>query len=737
MSIEEKPPAGDAAKGADGSTHNKFTAEGNTKQALGFIFRELANDRIWVTSDQNKAPCNNSGEPFNGYNKPDTILMTYAEAQAVADKFNLPNIGVIFPATGIVRDGYRLLCLDGDEVTGYRKYRPEKPGKPGCSAITFDPATDGAEVLNKVPLVAQLPATVWEASVSNTGFHGFLWVKEEQAAPYWGRNGATLDGCAHVDTFIAGKKPRHLIVTGVLLGNCGRIAKVDDITLLKPLLQLANAAKGAPELLISGEGKPIDLTALEWLDREQRILVTEVGKGGGIDRSKYMHGFAIKLIDHCIPIPDILASLCDNEATADYLLDHRNQDPVAAVEFARYEIARAYEKSKLFLQHTLMKYYPAWGDGELLVDPDKAPAPEALCTSMSDFMKARKPQQVLVDGILYKGDHNAAMGHPNAGKTAGILDMALHVALGLAFGKHAVKQDKVVYIAGEDPDGIRRRIKLWCLKRGIKDDALDGRLLIVQRPVLDNEVDVTRLQAELETILPGLMIVDTFSANYGGESEDKATEVKKWMKMIREEFVTRSKCCVVTLHHPPKGATDVYNWRGSGMAAGDLDNVFCFRNLGDDHICMDQADGRAKHRTALFDPVTWQTEVTTVGDWVNNLGKLETSVFVKLAGDYKIDTYAKICRAIQALNEVGGKYSQNTIAKLAGVPPGSIYKSLEKMKVKNGLPSHPNQTLVTVKVGRWALTKYGKSTADFAVVDVALTKRIEALKKADGDDDDE
>jgi hypothetical protein len=257
MTSMKKPPVAGTTQGAKHSTSTtESTAESDTKQALDFIFRELVNDRIWVISDQNKAPCDSKGEPFNGYNKPETILMTYAEAQAVADKFNLPNIGIIFPATGIVRDGYRLLCLDGDEVEGYRKHRVDKPGKPGCSAVKFDPATDAAEVLAKVPLVGQLPPTVWEASVSNTGFHGFLWVKEEQAAPYWGRNGAKLDGCAHVDTFIAGKKARHLIVTGVLLADCATIAKLDDITLLKPLLQPAGGPKGAPELLIPMEARP-------------------------------------------------------------------------------------------------------------------------------------------------------------------------------------------------------------------------------------------------------------------------------------------------------------------------------------------------------------------------------------------------------------------------------------------------------------------------------------------------
>lgn len=360
---------------------------------------------------------------------------------------------------------------------------------------------------------------------------------------------------------------------------------------------------------------------------------------------------------------------------------------------------------------------------------------EPLCESMSSFMEGRKPQQVLVEGILYKGDHNAAMGHPNAGKTSGMLDIALHVALGMMFGKHEVARDRVLYIAGEDPDGIRRRVKLWCQSHNLETEALDDWFFIVKRPVLDNPIDVAKLKTEMRTVRPGLMITDTFSANYGGESEDKATEVKKWMKMIREDFVVEFDCCAVTLHHPPKGATDIHNWRGSGMAAGDLDNVFCFRNLGDDHICMDQADDRAKHRTARFNQIIWQTEKATIGGWLNNLGKPETSVRVTLVDGYRVESAAKVCRAIRALNETGGKLSHAAIAELAGVPLGSMGKLLENMKTKNGLPGHPNQTLVTLRGERLTLTKHGKAAADMAVVDVSMTKRIDALKKAGADDE--
>jgi hypothetical protein len=174
------------------------------------------------------------------------------------------------------------------------------------------------------------------------------------------------------------------------------------------------------------------------------------------------------------------------------------------------------------------------------------------------------------------------------------------------------------------------------------------------------------------------------------------------------------------------------------MAAGDLDNVFCFRNLGDDHICMDQADGRAKHRTARFSQILWQTETAPIEGWFNNLGKPETSVKVTLDDDYKVESSAKVCRAIRTLIENGGKPSHNAIAELADVPPGSMSSLMEKLKTKGGLSNYPNKTLVSQKAdGSLRLTKYGIGAADMALVDSAMTRRIEALKAARGDSEDD
>ena len=467
-------------------------------------FKEYFDLPLWVTSDNEKCPCNSKGERFNEWSEPGTKLMTYAEAKATSEKYGLPNIGLIFPAEGITLNGYRLLCIDEDELTGYRKARKATPTKEAVTAVTFDPDTD--DVLAKAPLAGELPPTVWEASGSHTGVHGFVKVPEEQAAPYWGKRHAKLAGCDHADTFMAGRKAQYLIVTEQWLGTCRTIARLDSIELLKPLLNPINHKGPAIELEIPENGEAFSFD-LPWLSEDQRHLVNGTGQ---IDRSAILHGLLIALIDAGKKPADALVSFIHCDPLAQYLLDHRNQDPVKAMEFGRYEIGRAYAKSEVGMRAMLKGFNEAWADGNLVGGDTLQEVIKPLCESLPDFMHDDEQQIWLIQHILEMGTHNGMLGHSGAGKTAVMLDMALHNAFGMNLGRYKVLRARVVYIAAEDPKGIRRRIKLWCQKH--KKDYTEAKkwFFVIRRPVLDNKEDVIRLRTELHSIKPGLMVVDTF-----------------------------------------------------------------------------------------------------------------------------------------------------------------------------------------------------------------------------------
>ena len=677
-------------------------------------FEELSELRQWVPSDSEKCPCNIKGKRFNEWSDSNTELMTYAEAKATAKQYGLPYTGLIFPATGINLNGDRLLCIDVDELTGYRKARKATRTKEAVTAVTFDPDKD--DVLAMLPLVNELPPTLCEASGSHTGGHIFLKVPEDQAAPYWGKRHAKLAGCDHADTFMAGRKAQHLIVTEEWLGTCRTIARLDSISPLVPLFNPANHKGPAIELEIPEDGTAFDFN-LPWLSEGQRNLVEGAGQ---IDRSAILHGLLIALLDAGKKPADLLVSFIHCNPLAEYLLDHRNQDPIKALEFGRYEIGRAYRKSEVGMRARLKGFNDAWADGNFVGGDTLGEIIKPLCEPLPDFMADYEQQVWLIEHILELGTHNAMLGHPGAGKTAVTLDMALHIAFGMNLGRFRVKRARVVYIAGEDPKGVKRRIKLWCQKCGKDFAEVKDWFFVIRRPVLDNKDDVERLRAELQTIKPGLMVVDTFSENYGGESEDKATDVKKWFRMIRQDFIAAFGCCVVTLHHPPKGSSDLHNWRGSGAAKGEIDNTFAVA-LDDDRACM----SLGKNRGADFSFLYWDLKKEKVKGELDNFGNEVVSVFASLVDGPTMPNFdALICKTIEVFNKVGRSTSVREIAEFSGVPKSTVDYRLKQLKLKK--QGERTARLLADGDG-YRLTKKGTELAAFAMVDRDFGSKVAAL----------
>lgn len=533
-------------------------------------FKDLAAERIWVASDKAKAPRDASGRYFDKWSEPTTILMTLAEALVTSKKYNLPNVGIIFPATGIVCGGNRLIAIDIDEIDGYRKFRPPKDDKPAVPAITFDPVAEASQVLAKVPLVSQLPPTVWEASQSCTGMHGFVWLPEDQASAYWGARHAKLAGCDHADTFAAGRKAQHLIVTGKLLGPHTSIATLASIEPLVVILRPAGDPSVPVELSIPDNGIPCDLTTLSSLSEDQQHLVAGTGD---LNRSNTMHGFLIALIDAGMPSENILASLVHNSATAAYLLDHRNQDPIKALEFGRYEIGRAYAKSQTGMRARLKGFNLKWADGtpvavHVAEVTDGSERQALRLVSAAELMRKAGPISWLIQDYFEADTVSQIFGSPGSYKSFIALGIAVAVASGLPWHDHIVKrQGPVVYVCGEGHNGLSRRLAALCQERGIDPDALP--LAFSNAAVgLSNEENAANLKSAIDALSqpPVLIVIDTLARNFGAADENSTADMNAFITNIDK---LRGRATVLVVHH--SGHTSTERERGSSALRGAID----------------------------------------------------------------------------------------------------------------------------------------------------------------------
>ena len=154
-------------------------------------------------------------------------------------------------------------------------------------------------------------------------------------------------------------------------------------------------------------------------------------------------------------------------------------------------------------------------------DKAKAPAkangasPPPLVLSIGNFIAAFTPPEYVVAGILQRRFIYALTGSPGAGKTAIMLSLAVHIALGRNISpEHEVEKGRVLYLAGENPVDIQMRLIPMAQQYDFIPDEVD--ILIIPGTFPISEMH-DYLDTEIEAIDGvSLVFVDTSSAFFEG-----------------------------------------------------------------------------------------------------------------------------------------------------------------------------------------------------------------------------
>jgi hypothetical protein len=216
-------------------------------------------------------------------------------------------------------------------------------------------------------------------------------------------------------------------------------------------------------------------------------------------------------------------------------------------------------------------------------------------------------------------------------------------------------RQRVAYLASENPEEVKLRIKLWCIQNHVPPKQLDGWFALL--PGSYDLADPRAIKALVSQLNPtskvplGLLVVDTFSANYFGESENDATEVSKWFNTVRAGLVDVLGCAVVVLGHPVKDASNeeaITVWRGSGAIQGTLDATFGVTMRRDSGIVTMTA---GKRRGPLVEDMHWHIKTSEVGNLLDNFGNPVVSVIAEAASRGVVDGYdmdqCAICYGIE------------------------------------------------------------------------------------------
>ena len=215
-------------------------------------------------------------------------------------------------------------------------------------------------------------------------------------------------------------------------------------------------------------------------------------------------------------------------------------------------------------------------------------------------------------------------GQSGGGKTFVVLDMALHLAAGMAdwFGMK-VRPCSVVYLAGEGHHGLRGRVAAWkhhhaasSLNMWLSRDGLDLNTPQGYSKVAD------RIRAL--PVRPGLIVVDTLHRFLHGD-ENSAQDAKTMLdacNALQREF----SASVILVHHTGVSEEAQHRARGSSSWRGALDiEISVVPAKDDDPIQLVQ---RKSKDAELAEPLGLKLTRIEIPGWVDEDGEQVASAIV-------------------------------------------------------------------------------------------------------------
>jgi hypothetical protein len=203
--------------------------------------------------------------------------------------------------------------------------------------------------------------------------------------------------------------------------------------------------------------------------------------------------------------------------------------------------------------------------------PLEPPAPIAFKTA-ARFCGEYVPLAYTIEPILRSASLYTLTAKTGAGKTAFNVIAALAVATGRAdiLNREVVK-GRVAYLACENPDDIRMRIKIAAYLLSINLDDIGDDLLI-----LDYRAKPEAVHVELKRLAKqrpfALVIVDTLAAFFDGDDINNAVQGGQFMRRLRPLTQIAGLPTVLVSAHPVKNACeDALIPYGSGAILNEVD----------------------------------------------------------------------------------------------------------------------------------------------------------------------
>jgi hypothetical protein len=194
-------------------------------------------------------------------------------------------------------------------------------------------------------------------------------------------------------------------------------------------------------------------------------------------------------------------------------------------------------------------------------------------------LKPNLASQFVIKDLLPRAGLGCCYAQPGAGKTAIVIDMALHVAAGREYRGRRVERQAVVFVALEGHSGIYNRVIAAARHLGI-EDAPFGVIKAVEsfrNPDTAARVAATakaikeQYETEGESFDNPVIVIDTFQAALGpGGSDCRPEDVSELIENVKKLLIVPGMS-VIIIHHAGKDASrGARGWSGL-LAALDFE----------------------------------------------------------------------------------------------------------------------------------------------------------------------
>lgn len=337
-------------------------------------------------------------------------------------------------------------------------------------------------------------------------------------------------------------------------------------------------------------------------------------------------------------------------------------------------------------------------DAEHQSDADDALRP----VGFRSFVAALEPPTYAVDGLLIRGYCYSFTGPSGHGKTAIAMNLASVKAVGEPFAGHETVAERVLYVAGENPDDVRMRALAQAGALRLSPDVLEDRLQFIDRSFALGD-----RHAELMKVIEaggfGMVILDTDQALSSDADENSNAERIEHAKRVRMLTKTAPRPTVIDLCHPPVNAgRNVLRPRGGSSFLAEIDG-----NAG---VWMDDGDTRAelfrtpKFRGPMFEPLLFDIKVIELAGLADSKGRPMTTAIALPAdeADTEADEAARR-RRLSLLADIS-LHPGSTVRERAtrtGSPTTTVYRDLRYLLSKGAINEAMDGHEITSRGKKW------------------------------------